>query len=239
MLKCIRKSNHLRASAHLQRQGWRKRYSETCKDDNFVCAAKQLANGQYGVSAGTWCKQDCISEYYRIKSGQKQANCMANGQWSTPELVCEPVPACAEDLDATAESRNVKTVSGSCSGGMLPSGIEGVLKGEVCAQECLDESYVWYRAPARESAKKNGVASWSGFDLLCEKTPTCGDDLGIFGEDRNVVYESGSCGAGSLSGDVCVLKCKDLHVPSSGSPARTCGDDGQWSGGEFSANRRR
>ena len=117
----------------------------------------------------------------------------------------------------------------------VPSGLQGVLKDEVCVQECLDDSYRMVSGTtARKCEEKNGVASWSGLDLLCEKKPTCGEDLGIIAEERNVEYDSGSCGAGSYSGDACALKCKDLHVPSSGSAKRTCGDDGQWSGGELS-----
>ena len=84
-------------------------------------------------------------------------------------LICSPIPTCTEDLDASADSRNVSKVSGECSGGMLSSGLQGVLRGTECTQKCASEHYEYTSGDATRTCQENGT--WSKRPLMCSAVP--------------------------------------------------------------------
>ena len=193
-----------------------------------TCSKQVYSSGKEGVLPGLTCSHACKPTYWRhVGEGASTLTCGENGQWNDDPFTCEPIPTCPEDLDATASSRNAAKTSGQCSGGMLPSGLEGVLMGKTCVQQCKQD---YERQTGDVSRTCQADGTWSGSALVCTPIPTCGEDLAASAAARDAMHKSGSCAGGVKRGTSCTQQCKSDYEKESGDATRTCQNDGSWSG---------
>ena len=191
---------------------------------------------------GEVCEQVCANEYYESPSGATSSTrtCQSDGTWSNAMLECtKPVPTCDEDLDATAASREAETVSGSsCSGGTLPSGLKGVLRGKSCVQKCaVAGAHIKLSGDFTRICQENGT--WTGSPLVCPESIPCEEDLEASADARNVSsYYEDMCSAPAAPGTMCTQWCKDskLWYHASGDINVACSINGVWAGGSGIGN---